>query len=673
LDRLGYSEAAVKLQRDWRVDAENLPFAERIKGQALVTLVQKGLRYHHLSLTIDEVSFAFLVCYSHNIRLILLQNGRRSKQLNPSMFFFGPESQKIPPELPYEPIPLALSPGESVAPPKKHSRDVTANGIPEILATQPAAKRGRKTAASSERNTSTARKPSASASRAANLSATMDVDMVNGHAVNINDARSPSATELGPDEPAPLMNGIKHDERMDVDDGSPPLDQSAREPYVESIPAPIHTLDTGDSVGIQVAPAKVANLAQTSTVLNLPMQVPGSPPRSVTQLAWRPTGKDDVLTVMGDDFCGCWDFGPSDMAHPPYRKLVEPAQGQLISDVAWTPNAEFLAIATYSNAMGDIHVFDGLEFSMIERLSASQRAIASIAWSGRASSLVAIAPLDSDRSDSTQSGGSSILLWNQSQAHDAYEASTLLVPEVLMDLDTAIVGEVGIVCAAGQNVVYQCRILHELMREQCWTSDPATNDHWSFVRCSSSGDSQVHVVAASAETGSLWLPAQNVIKRNAHQAPITGLQVRPRLSGIFRQSSKYEFATSSMDGTVKVWRPDEGSNSITLVCKLIIGHGSPIMALAYSPDGFCLAAASYDTVRIWNAEHGHSHMATWKDADNAWQGSKLRDDDMMSTGGRSSINGDTTSANADHTLKWDADSRKLAFGLGAQVRHLICS
>lgn len=51
----GYAEAAVKLQRDWRVDAESLPFAKSIRGHALISLVQKGLRYHHLSLTIDEV------------------------------------------------------------------------------------------------------------------------------------------------------------------------------------------------------------------------------------------------------------------------------------------------------------------------------------------------------------------------------------------------------------------------------------------------------------------------------------------------------------------------------------------------------------------------------------------------------------------------------------------
>ena len=53
---VGYVDAATKLMRDWKVEPESLPFAKHVKGQALVSMVQKGLRYHHLSLTIDEVS-----------------------------------------------------------------------------------------------------------------------------------------------------------------------------------------------------------------------------------------------------------------------------------------------------------------------------------------------------------------------------------------------------------------------------------------------------------------------------------------------------------------------------------------------------------------------------------------------------------------------------------------
>jgi hypothetical protein len=50
----GYGEAAVKLQRDWNLNPESLPFTKRIKSRALVSLVQQGLRYYHLAKTIDQ-------------------------------------------------------------------------------------------------------------------------------------------------------------------------------------------------------------------------------------------------------------------------------------------------------------------------------------------------------------------------------------------------------------------------------------------------------------------------------------------------------------------------------------------------------------------------------------------------------------------------------------------
>jgi WD40 repeat protein len=228
----------------------------------------------------------------------------------------------------------------------------------------------------------------------------------------------------------------------------------------------------------------------------------------------------------------------------------------------------------------------------------------------------------------------------------------------------------GIVCASGQQTVYLCRAFTELKIEDQWTSDLNAGDQWTFVRCAWHGTDAVLIVA-SADTGSLWMPAKGIMKHEAHDAPITGLELRPRMSNSVSAQWKNEFSTSSIDGTVKVWRYDEQLNSIISVCKVIIGHASPIMTLSYSPDGFCLAGASYDTIRIWNAEHGHNHMATWKGALEQWNGSNLKDDDNISVGGMSSMNGDGPQGSTDHSLEWDRESKKLAFGLGAQVRNAL--
>jgi len=52
----GYGEAAVKLQRDWKLDPQSLPLAKHIKGGALIRLIKYGLRYYYTQQTWDSVS-----------------------------------------------------------------------------------------------------------------------------------------------------------------------------------------------------------------------------------------------------------------------------------------------------------------------------------------------------------------------------------------------------------------------------------------------------------------------------------------------------------------------------------------------------------------------------------------------------------------------------------------
>ncbi|KAI9792463.1 MAG: hypothetical protein M1816_002347 [Peltula sp. TS41687] len=71
LQESGFGEAAVKLQRDWNVNPQSLPFAEFVKTHALVNLIHKGLQYCELETT-------------------LIQNGRCR---GPPEYIFGPPSR----------------------------------------------------------------------------------------------------------------------------------------------------------------------------------------------------------------------------------------------------------------------------------------------------------------------------------------------------------------------------------------------------------------------------------------------------------------------------------------------------------------------------------------------------------------------------------------------------
>lgn len=82
------------------------------------------------------------------------------------------------------------------------------------------------------------------------------------------------------------------------------------------------------------------------------------------------------------------------------------------------------------------------------------------------------------------------------------------------------------------------------------------------------------------------------------------------------------------------------------------------MALSFTPDGYLVAAASYDRILIWRAEEGALPKACWVGEAGRWAGgssSKVNEEEEGEKG-------------EDHSLSWDADGGKLAFGLGRQVR-----
>lgn len=569
------------------------------------------------------------------------------------MFFFGPESEKPVQEvreLAQRPPSSHRAPSPAPVFPPKH--EPGQNGISEGPQ-QPAPKRSRKTTTTAaDRNGSAGRK---TAPTSAGLVTNIELNAPNGHASSINDARSPSATEAGPEEIGSTLNGIQTDDRMDVDTDAEHMTEGRPE-----TPLP-HTLMNGESRAIQVEPAKVASLEPNTTILGVNENT------SLAQVLWHPTDSS-LLAAHSQSLCGAWRMaGSSQGIRPELQELVRySGDDEIVTAVAWEPNGRTLAVALATSAGGEVHLYDSQDLCLVETLSASQRLIYRLQWQKAGSRLVGLAPLEDEKE------GSSILLWDVSPAAHHPGPYDVTVPETLEDVDCATFEGQGVVCASGGSAVYHCRAYSELEVEQKWFSRSTTEgtEKWSFVKCSWQTLNDSLVVAASSESGRIWLPARDLV-HHAHQGPITSLQIRPTQAGGVRALSTTDFATCSVDGTIKAWRYDDSSNSVMTLCKLSLGPTQPFKALSYSPDGFCIAGASYGDVRIWNAEHSYSPMATWQGPPQQWHGNTLKEEeDLASNGGMSSVNGDALSP-AEHSLTWDADSMKLAFSLGAQVCCLV--
>ena len=576
------------------------------------------------------------------------------------MFFFGPESEKQLSEQ-REPVPRpssshrAPSPETTLIVPRKRTSENGPNSVSEGTP-QPTIKRSRKAAKDPaiERN-GPIRKPSATAVPPP-PSTGMDVDAVNGHPPPVQGTRSPSVDPVpNPNfnEEHAGMNGVRTDDQMDVDSD----DDQLGEPSPE-MPSPIiPTLTTGDSIGIQVAPAKIADLGPSTTVLNMP----GA--SQLNQACWRPQDQN-VIVASGESICSVWR---TQQDTPSHQDLIAIPRGdaKTITSVAWEPNGKALAVATWSEHGGELHLYDSQEFGLLETLPAAQRAIVKMRWHASGFRLVGLAPFDD------QSGASNIVLWDLSGATTTAGPMSVGVPETLEDVDCAVTESSGFAFAAGGEAVYECRAYGELEVEQKYSSLPRGSDKWTFVKCSWRHPDDKLLIAASSETGRIWLPDRDV-KKDAHKAGITGLQIRPHLLNGRPALSTSEFATSSEDGTIKVWLYNHITGSLETTSKLMLGAAQLLKSLSYSPDGFCLAGASYGIVKIWNAEHAYHQMASWEGKEEVWRGNSLKDDDLVSNGAMSSINGEG-STGIDHSLSWDSDSKRLAFALGSQVRVLTRS
>ena len=634
------------MQRDWKVDIDNLAFAKYVKGQALISLVQKGLRYHHLSLTVDE-------------------NGQQTKSLSPSMFFFGPESagkESVPTQkesmLKGSDSVRGVSPASTIAPvPRAKPRDA-ASVAPDELMPQPA-KRGRKPAQSlstDPRQGVTSRK----------ISASNDTEVVNGHSKQLT--ITPPIGSLTDVEIAHTTNGI-HEDKMDIDLDAinGPADAVMEEVVEPPIPPLIPTLTTGESVAIQVVPAKVANLAPTSAVLAL------DSPRTIKRALWRPS-ESTALIAQGESFCGVWNLSGHDLhphsVKPPLTSFFDAGEPGWVTACTWDTYGSFLALATYSE-QGQIHLFEGQDLVLFESLPASRRAITMLKWHPDNAQLIGLSPNHEGLEQSNGTIGSTLLSWNVGSGSGGSSPSTLTLPSTVYDIDCVAGSETHDILVACDGAVYRCSTAGGLKIVNQWTtgSNLMGREVWTFIRATNSSTHGRTVIAAATESSSIWLPDRGVFKANAHMGPITGLEVRPRRHSANGEYEDLEIATSDLEGFVKTWRLNEGNSELTCVHQLRFEPRAPLMCLSYSPDGFCLAATSYTTACIWNAQHNYNLMASWEGKEPEWKGSSIKDDELASGGGRSSADADSdgASSSADHTLSWHMDSKRLAFGFGSQV------
>ncbi|PWY94416.1 WD repeat protein [Aspergillus sclerotioniger CBS 115572] len=602
LQESGHGEAALTLQRAWNHDPQSLPFAPYIKTHALVSLVQKGLQYYELEHSLDR-------------------DGNPTS-FTSSDYFFGPT-----------PLELEIQKGQSgpgeagvgtdqapVSPTSKVPRDGgVINGHLTAEAAAAAA-----TAAAPQATTSV-KKPRKSGDLNGD-EVPMEIDS-NG----VMTESKPAAVDESPPTADMAVDG-DGDVSMDIRP-----DSQDQEPAPAAV-APTFTLTTGHSVGVQITPAKAADLGPDTAILDVASD------DHVTRALWRP--KDPTVVVAaGDSFCSLWRL--SSTSAPVQEKLVEnKGDSACVSAVAWDPLGQKLAVATYNDMRGSITMYD-VSGNAVDLLPEVPRMITGLHWAESGSHLIVVA---------SDSRISELALWDDSLRPDEFPSPQVIDGSVF---DLCWLGP-NQAFACGNGTVYQCDVDSSIHISKTFSSGDADRP-WTFIRCASAGSSSVAVTASSANA-TIWVPTHDMHLDGAHEGDITAIELKPNREHQAGQITQpIVLASSSTDDTVKVWQLDLGSREFNCIHRLFLGPSSPALASTFSPDGYALAAASKEGLFIWNAQRGGTALATWK--------APGLDDKEKEEEPSSIVNGHNGTAESvpDRSLAWDTDGKKLAFGFGNQL------
>ena len=446
-----------------------------------------------------------------------------------------------------------------------------------------------------------------------------------------------SPNNYSPPDDGPAANGMDIDEDAEAP-GSP-----------ASINAPIiQTITNGESKGVQSE--KVLELGRETSMLTV------SETSHVMHTAWNP--KDPtILATSGKALCRLWNIPRSaafddNLNHQSYVDLLDSSYDSLVSTMAWDSTGQILAVATRddnSDWAGAVSLWSKTG-KALDELPAVQDIVLKLRWSPSGKQLLGI----------TASGHatSSLALWDidSSQAMPPYQLPTIIT-------DAAWISNHEIIIC-GDHMIASSVLENQRLGALSTRSELAAQQNWSHIRYDPHTQ---NIALAAEETAVLGLIDSSHTLRtiSAHQSEITALAYQPVTNpSAYTADAPRLLATSSVDGSIKVW---DAKRPFNLIHILSLGHGAPAIAMSFTPDGYLVAAANWNRVLVWNAEAGGVPKAIWKDAS-----SKLPSG-MLTNGNGVSEEDDNLEADADCSLSWDAESGKLALGLGSKVGTLLSS
>lgn len=503
------------------------------------------------------------------------------------------------------------------------------------------------------------------------------------HSPTAESAAAAAAAALAEEDGTGDGDGVGGGGSMDVDDDDDaPAAVSEHAPASDFAPIPARmtlTLTNGQSVGVQSD--KVADLGPETITLSVP-------DKNVMHTVWNPRHAD-ILAAGGQGLCrigtisrSAGPVAPASDPQPPPPEPPEPAEPRPVDDgpdpdqdadlardpnpkrdawrfvdifdpsdhrsmvttMAWSPDGEILAVATQADATESTGTVTLRSKSgeSIDELPSAHDMVLKFLWNPSGTHLLWIASSGRD--------SSALVVWN---VQSAQALPPFPLDRVVMDAAWA---DDRSFTLCGHNILIDAAIEGDAIVARHSRTEFEGEVRWTNIQI----DPVTHTTAVTAEESAILgiIDASGDLHQtNAHDAEITALVFQPVPRALPPPSSSPRLlVTSSLDGTIKIW---DSRNPFTTMHVLSLGHSAPAFAISFTPDGHLLAAAHWHRIMIWNAEAGGLPKASWKGELNKWQ--TVANGVDKDSGIGEEDDGST------HSLSWDVDGKKLAYGLGSQV------
>ena len=606
LQEQGYGRAAIQLSRDWNNhDPQSLPFADNVGKHTLVQMLQDALAYDKL----------LADAHKTQDRHTPVENGESA-------------SQRDHPKSRWNFVNVTERRLSDKSPESRRLSSIDASDLKR--------KRPRRETVDGQRAPVIRRKPSKTAEQTGDTSGdAMDMD---GDAAQTDQDMQETVEELPvKEEPPP-----------------PPLP---------------HTLEIGNSVGMQSEPIIDKTLAKTVAKTS----IPGS---EIFRVDWH---SPDSLVVSGGSVCHTLHLNPKSSLptvdgdveqdeHPlPYNLDAEPAISKLDKSTRYSvgqwersPSGDQVAAAIEQlHESGDM---DGT-LSILHQgrqipLAQTPNVVLALKWDTSSTKLLTIW-------DSVDGEQSFINIWD---AKKAQPCGQVVSSKQVRDAEW--LGESSFACC-GENVFDVYSVEADTVDH---IKSVETDRAWDELKFDSISGMAVCNSVSDGELG-LFDSKEHVLHtKNAHEDSITSFHWQPVASRIDQTGDRATrlLASSCTDGSVKLWNARE---ALECIHTFAAGPMMPAWSLEFAPDGSRVAAAIGDQVRVWEAKADGNLIAKWEDdtlvrssleKQNSPGVPRLDDTDPMMRDDE--MREDAAEAISPfYSLAWDRAGRRLAISRGAQI------